>query len=128
MRQVVVVIACLFSSVGIAHEMLPSHPQLRPSYVSGVLQTQMHLFNKRQDVEYYEIAVFDEDFRPVPFVTAYRVIRLQYLEQLKFDVYVLADDADRAEYICSRSKLRGNGSNGAMVASRICSRFGEVAR
>ncbi len=128
MRQVVVVIACLWSSVVCSHEMLPSHPVLRPSYVAGVLQTQMHLFNKRRDVEYYEIGVFDEDFEPVSFVTAYRVIRLQYLEQLKFDVYVLADDADRAEYICSRSKLRGNSANGAMVASRICSRFSEVSR
>lgn len=126
MRLAVVLIACLWAGQSLAHEMLPSHPELRPSYVQGVLQTQMRLFNKRQDVEFYEVGVFDKDFQPVPFVTGYRIIRLQYLEQVKFDVYVLYSDAHRAEYICSRSKLRGDDTRGAMVASRICSRFSEV--
>ena len=128
MRQVVVVIACLWSSVSIAHEMLPSHPVMRMSYVDGVMQTQMHLFNKRQDVEYYEVGVFDENWNPVPFVTGYRIIRLQYLEQVKFDVYILKQDIDQAEFICSRSKLRGEDSQQAIIASRICSRISEAKR
>ncbi|MAK54897.1 MAG: hypothetical protein CML17_03480 [Pusillimonas sp.] len=111
-----------------AHEMLPSHPALSISYVEGVLKTQMHLFNKRQDVEYYEIGVFDGDWNPVPFVTGYRIIRLEYLEQVKFDVYILESDADRAKFVCSRSKLRGNNTKGALVASRICSRFSGVSQ
>ena len=123
MRALVLLLAVLSAYKADAHEMLPSHPVLGVSYVSGVLKTQMHLFNKRQDVEYYEVVVFDSDWNPVPFVTAYRIIRLEYLEQVKFDVYILKDDADRAEFVCSRSKLRGDDTKGAMVASRICSRF-----
>lgn len=123
MRFALFLLAFLSAHKAVSHEMLPSHPVLRVSYVGGVLQTQMHLFNKRQDVEYYEIGVFDEEWNPVPFVTGYRIIRLEYLEQVKFDVYILKDDADRAEFVCSRSKLRGDDTKGAMVASRICSRF-----
>ncbi len=121
MRALVLLLAVLSAYKADAHEMLPSHPVLGVSYVSGVLKTQMHLFNKRQDVEYYEVGVFDEDWNPVPFVTAYRIIRLEYLEQVKFDVYILKDDADRAEVVCSRSKLRRAETKGAMVACRICS-------
>lgn len=126
MRLAAALLGCFAASQSIAHEMLPSHPTLRPSYLQGILQTQMHLFNKREDVQFYEIGVFDKDFKPVPFVTGYRIIRLEYLEQVKFDVYVLKDDAPNAEYICSRSKIRGDETRGAMVASRICSRFSEA--
>lgn len=123
MRFAALLLAFLSAHKAHAHEMMPSHPVLRMSYVGGVMQTQMHLFNKRQDVEYYEVGVFDEDWNPVPFVTGYRIIRLQYLEQIKFDVYILKSDVDRAEFVCSRSKLRADDLQAAMVASRICSRF-----
>ena len=128
MRLALLLLAFLSAHKAVSHEMLPSHPVLGVSYVDGVLKTQMHLFNKRQDVEYYEVGVFDEDWNPVPFVTGYRIIRLQYLEQVKFDVYILKDDADRTEFVRSRSKLRGDDTKGAMVASRICSRFSEVSQ
>ena len=64
MRALVLLLAVLSAYKADAHEMLPSHPVLGVSYVSGVLKTQMHLFNKRQDVEYYEVGVFDSDWRP----------------------------------------------------------------
>ena len=76
MRFAALLLAFLSAHKAVSHEMLPSHPVLRVSYVGGVLQTQMQLFNKRQDVEYYEIGVFDEEWNPVPFVTGYRIIRL----------------------------------------------------
>ena len=60
-----------------AHEMLPTYPQLGPSYVDDVLQVQMRMFNKRQDVEYYEISVFDKDWQVVPFVTGYRILKVE---------------------------------------------------
>lgn len=128
MRFAALLLAFLSAQKAIAHEMLPSHPVMRMSYVGGVMQTQMHLFNKRQDVEYYEIGVFDENWNPVPFVTGYRIIRLEYLEQVKFDVYILKQDTGKAEYICSRSKLRGEDSQQAIVASRICSRIAGASR
>jgi hypothetical protein len=64
------------------HQMVPSHPVLKPSHVSGVLKTELELFNKRKDVEYYELGVFDADWNPIPFVSAYKVAHVRYLGHL----------------------------------------------
>jgi hypothetical protein len=105
-----------------AHEMTPSYPTLKPSHVGGIWKTELELFNKRKDVEYYEIGVFTEDWQPIPFVSAYKVAHVRYLGHLKFDVYIRKADANIATYVCSQSKLRGNGT-GTLLASRICSKF-----
>jgi hypothetical protein len=117
-------VICLlfFMGTGFAHEMIPTYPTLRPSHVSGILKAELELFNKRKEIEYYELGVFTEDWQPIPFVSAYRVAHVRYLGHLKFDVYIRKDDADRATYVCSQSKLRGDGS-GTLLASRICSKL-----
>jgi hypothetical protein len=110
----------LVSSFAFAHEMTPTYPQLRPSAYAGLIVTEMEVFNKRNDVKYYEIAVFDEKWNPIPFVSSYKVFKLEYLSRVQFEVYIRAKDKDRAEYICSRSKL----NNGMpAISSMICSRF-----
>ena len=81
------------------------------------------MFNKRKDVEWYEIGVFDADWKPVPFVTTYRILNLKYLAHTKFDVYIRSKDVYHAEYLCSKSKLRGLADRKTMLSSRICSRF-----
>lgn len=91
--------------------------------MDGVLVTSMEMFNKRQDVEYYEIGVFDKDFSPVPFVSAYRIFKLPYLGHVKFDVYIRKEDRNTALYICSRSKLRKDDSARTAVASTVCSKI-----
>jgi len=106
-----------------AHEMLPTYPRLKPSYVDDIMQTKMRMFNKRQDVEWYEIGVFDAEWNPVPFVTGYRILKLEYLSHVTFDVYIRESDARRAHYICSQSKLRRDDLEGTLIASRICSKF-----
>jgi hypothetical protein len=83
----------------------------------------MRIFNKRQDVKWYEIGVFDKEWKPIPFVTSYKILQVKYLTQVNFDVYINSSNKDKAEYICSLSKLRGNNNNKPMVASKICSRF-----
>jgi len=110
------------SGQAFAHEMVPTYPKLKPSHVDGVSKVEMELFNKRKDVEFYEIGVFTEDWQPIPFVSAYRMAHVRYLGHLKFDVYIRSKDAEKAQYICSQSKLRGDGT-GTLLASRICSKF-----
>ncbi len=117
------VILLLLSFSAFAHEMTPSHPELKLSHVPGVLKAEMAMFNKRQDVQYYEIGVFTEDWRPVPFVSSYRLAKLRYLEHLNFDVYIREEDATRAAYLCSLSKLKETAEYKPAVSSRICSRF-----
>ena len=107
----------------VAHEMTPTYPVWKPSHVEGVWKTTMKMFNKRKDVEWYEIGVFDKDWKPVPFVSQYRLFSMDYLARAEFDVYVSAVDTVKAEYICSKSKLRLVSERKSMVSSRICSRF-----
>lgn len=118
-------ILLLFSFLGeaVGHEMTPTYPTFGPSHVSGVWKAELEMFNKRKDVEFYEIGVFDEDWKPIPFVSSYRVMRLKYLSHVKFEVFVSIGDVASAEYVCSMSKLRENSDKKPMVASRICSRF-----
>jgi hypothetical protein len=106
-----------------AHEMTPTYPKLRPSHMDNVYVTTMEMFNKRQDVEFYEIGVFDEEFNPIPFVTSYQVIKLRYLGHVSFDIYIRKKDVSRAHYVCSLSKLRKGEESKTTVASKICSKF-----
>jgi len=125
MKAIYATLAFAMASVAQAHEMLPTYPRFAPSYVEDVMQVQMRMFNKRKDVEWYEVAVFDADWKPVPFVTGYRILKVEYLSHVTFDVYINKQDADRATYICSQSKLRRQKEDGTIIASRICSKFRE---
>jgi hypothetical protein len=113
----------LFSSATIAHEMTPTYPKMRPSHMDNVYVTTMEMFNKRKDVEYYEIGVFDEEWNAVPFVTSYEIINIRYLGHVTFDIYIRKSDVGRAEYICSKSKLRKDSSVRTAISSKICSRI-----
>lgn len=121
---VMTMLVSLMGSIASAHEMTPTYPKWRPSYMDNVYVTTMEMFNKRDDVEYYEIGIFDKDFKPVPFVSKYDVINLRYLGHVSFDVYIRKSDVGRAEYVCSISKLRKeDGAVRQAVTSKICSKF-----
>lgn len=115
------VILLLLSGFSYAHEMTPTYPKWEPSHVEGVWKTKLKMFNKRSDVEWYEIGVFDKEWQPVYFVSSYKLIKMPYLSHVEFEVYV--STPDKAEYICSKSKLKANLDKESMIASRICSRF-----
>jgi hypothetical protein len=118
-----ILVGVLVSSSVYAHEMTPTYPKLRPSFMDDLYVTSMSMFNKRADVEYYEIGVFDKDFNPVNFVTSYRILNIPYLNKVNFEVYIRKSDRDKATYICSRSKLRKKDITRTTVASRICSKI-----
>lgn len=121
--KISLILFLVFSSWANAHEMTPTYPKLEISYVTDVYKATMHLFNKREDVEYYEIGVFDKNFNPIPFVSSYSIMKVKYLGKVTFDVYINKIDVKRATYICSRSKLRKNSSIRTAVSSKICSKF-----
>ena len=123
--KLLIVMLMLVSSVGMvnAHEMTPTYPKWRPSHLDNVYVTTMEMFNKRDDVEYYEIGIFDEEFKPIPFVTSYTVLNIKYLGHVTFDVYIRKDNVSDAEYICSTSKLRKEDVKRTAVSSKICSKF-----
>ena len=113
----------MLATMSSAHEMVPTYPKWQTTFIGGVYKTTMEMFNKRQDVEYYEIGVFDKDFNPIPFVSQYEVINLKYLGHVKFDVYINDGDKAKAVYICSKSKIRKEDEVRTAVSSRICSKF-----
>jgi hypothetical protein len=103
--------------------MTPTYPKWEISGVDDVKKTTMRLWNSREDVRYYEIGLFSDDWKPIPFVTAYRIIPLDYLKEVKFDVYITENNIKRARYICSLSKLRSSSESQTLLATRICSKF-----
>jgi hypothetical protein len=118
-----VILWVLLSSIVAAHEMTPTYPKWKMSFIPSAKMTSMEVFNKRADVQWYQIGVFDENWNSIPFVTRYKIIRVKYLSRVKFDIYVNENDAKRTEYVCSTSKLRGNDDFKPIVESKICSRF-----
>jgi len=123
MRYFIGGLLALFAVNAMAHEMTPTYPKLRPSHLDNVYVTTMEMFNKRNDVEYYDIGVFDKDFKPIPFVSKYNVIKLKYLGHVTFDVYIRKADVSRATYVCSTSKLRKDDKKRTAISSKICSKF-----
>ena len=122
MYRPVILWLLLCSSVA-AHDMTPTYPKWKMSFIPSAKMTTMQVFNKRQDVQWYQIGVFDKEWNQLPFVSRYKILKVKYLSRVKFDVYISDEHLDKAEYICSTSKLRGNDNFKPIVESRICSRF-----
>ena len=106
-----------------AHEFTPAYPTLEPSYMDGILVTKMLLFNRRQDVSYYEISVFDGQWNPVPFAAVDKIFEAKYLERKFIDVYIREKDRSRAVYICTKSKMQNDDDKVTLISSRICSKI-----
>ncbi len=124
MRSAVVLCLLLLNVAVHSHQQTPTYPTWKVSGVDGIKKTNIRLWNSRPDVEYYEIGVFAEDLKtPIPFVTAYKIVPLSYLKEVKFDVYIRESNIKDARYVCSLSKLRSKDVSKTLVATRICSKF-----
>ena len=123
MRFVMAVIGCLLCAQVSAHQWTPTYPKIEPSFVSGIYQAKMYLWNSRKDVSYYTFEVFDEDFKPVPFATGQRTIQLDYLKKKEVVIYFKEADYLRSVYICSRSMILQQDTTATVISSRICSKI-----
>ena len=106
-----------------AHEFTPAYPTLEQSYMDGILVTKMLLFNRRQDVFYYELFVFDNEWNPVPFAATDKIVEVKYLERKFIEIYIRERDKNRAVYICSKSKIQSDDNRITIISSRICSKI-----
>jgi uncharacterized membrane protein len=123
MRFCVVLLGVLTHGFIWSHELTPTYPELKTSYLSGVLKAEMHLFNSRKDISYYSVSVYDKDWNPVKFATESKIIQMDYLDHKDIEVYVRKKDQEKAHYICTKSKILKGKSAPALVASRICSKI-----
>jgi hypothetical protein len=110
------------NGASMAHQMTPTYPKLKPSAFEQILYSELSLFNRRDDVEYYEIGVYDKDWNEVSFASQRKILQMKYLETRKFDVYIRQADRNKVMYICTESKLTRNNNSAALVESRICSK------
>ena len=122
------VLFLLWSFSTSAHEMTPAYPVVKPSHVAGVVKVEMSLFNSREEIEWYQIELFDLNWTNIPFASSYRIINIGYKERKSFDVYIRKSDMDEAVYLCTTSKVRKTSKSRTLVSSKICSRLdGEPA-
>jgi hypothetical protein len=82
----------------------------------------MEIFNKRREVEYYELGVFSQNWEPVTFASEDRIIRVRYLETKKINIYVKNEDLSKVTYICTESRLRKEDVKDTVISSKICSK------
>lgn len=122
MKRLVGAVAFLLCTSATAHELTPTYPKLRPSYIDNVLVTDLKMWNRRNDVKWYEIHVYDEEWEKVPFATTSKIFEMDYLEHKNFEVYIKRKDRKRVEYICTTSKLLKQDVESTGVKSRVCSR------
>jgi len=116
-------ILLLFIGAPNAHQMSPTYPKWSDSYIDDISVSRVRVFNKRKDVEYYEIGVFDKDMKPIPFVTQYDIRGIKYHNYAEFTIYLNDKYKDDAVYVCSKSMLKEIESTG--LVSKICSKFKE---
>lgn len=123
--KVGVLLSALIFNVHVgAHQFTPTYPKLTPSYLEGVLYTQMNIFNRRKDVEYYEIGVFDDNWDSVSFaVLGGKLVNVKYLKSVDLEVFISKKDSSKARYICSISKLPKGLGTEPLVSSRVCSKI-----
>ena len=112
----------LFFNSAAAHELTPTYPEIEPAYVDGVSVIKMKMWNRRSDASYYEVNVFDDEWKSVPFATPDKIIKLGYLEHKSFELYIRDVDCDKVAYICTTSKQLKQDVQSTGIKSRICSR------
>ena len=123
MFRYVIALMIVLSCSANAHQFLPTYPKFQNSFVEGVVYTKMELFNKRKEIGFYELDVFDGDWNSITFATESKIIRVNYLETKYINVYIKKEDLKRAVYICTESKIRKEDIQATSIASKICSKI-----
>ena len=122
MRLISIIAAALITSSAAAHELTPTYPEIESAYVDGVSVIKMKMWNRRDDASYYEVNVYDGEWKSVPFATPEKIIKLGYLEHKSFELYIRDADRDKIKYICTISKQLKQDVQSTGIKSRICSK------
>lgn len=123
MFRYVIALMMVLSCSANAHQFLPTYPKFENSFVEGVVYTKMELFNKRKEIGFYELGVFDADWNTIAFATESKIVRVNYLETKYINIYIKKEDLKRAVYICTESKIKKEDIQATSIASKICSKI-----
>lgn len=119
----IILAAVLLSTSAAAHELTPTYFKFKPSYVDGVSVTTFNLWNRRKDVQYYELYVVDKLWNRIEFATRDRIVKIPHLNRETIEIYVKQEDIAKIEYICSASKQLKSDVKSTGIKSTICSRI-----
>lgn len=122
LRYVLIMCMALIGGDVYAHQFLPTYPKFQNSFIDGVMYTKMQLFNKRKEVEYYELSVYDDNWNKISFASETKLIRISYLQTKDVNVYVKKQDLFKVTYICTESKHQRENVQVAVIATQICSK------
>lgn len=122
MKNFLAIMLVLFSNQAFGHEMSPTYLEFESAYADNVLKTTIELFNRREDVNYYEIDVYDKDWKIIPFASSNKIVNLKYLEKKSIDIYIRKNDKDKAVYVCTLSRFIKSDVTKTNISSRICSK------
>jgi len=115
-----------WAAIASAHELTPTYLKPLPAYIDGVKKVTLTMFNRRDDIVYYEINVYDAEFNPIAFATSNRILKVPYLTRSTFDVYYKnpKDVGLRPVYFCTTSKiLKDESIASTKIVSRVCSKL-----
>ena len=118
-----VILGLLLCGNVIAHDMTPTYPKWKMSFIPSAKMTTMKVFNKRSDVQWYQIGVFDKEWNPVRFASESKIIPINYKERKYITIYLSGNGIKNAKYICSKSKILLTVKKPSIVSSRICSKL-----
>ena len=115
------ILLLLVSGSAMAHELTPTYPELKQSYMRDVLQVNLKMWNARVDVTHYKIEVTDKDWKDVPFITNEKTFRLEHFGRRNIEIFLPSDTT--AMYICTRSLLEKGNAQKSIVSSKVCSKI-----
>lgn len=115
------IILLYVSGYASAHELTPTYPELKTTFVKGVLSTKLKMWNARADVEYYKIEVTNAFWNDVPFITEERIFKLGYMQRREIEIFLPEDTT--AQYICTRSMLEKGSKSRSIISSKVCSKI-----
>jgi len=88
------------------HEFGPAQVELKPSiYNAEILETDVRLYNRRDDALWFEFKVYDKDFKPVPFNADSKIVRQETDSGKNYKIRIKRRDFERATYVCTISKI-----------------------
>jgi hypothetical protein len=117
-------IALVLASSASAHELTPTYVEPEMSYMDGISKAVLTMFNRREDVRYYEIELFDSEFNNIEFAAASKILEIEYTQRKTFEVYFKSENTGGVPtFICTTSKLEKENQTATMIESRVCSKI-----
>lgn len=125
MRYFLISSLVFLSGYASAHEWTPTYPEAELSHIPNVSKVEMRMFNTREDIQYYQVSVFDAEWGKVPFAltNGKAYFDIKHNARKEIDVFIRNEDLTRAVYVCSTTKPLAENISKTMLFSRICSKI-----